>query len=90
MRGRASRPLVLINGGDIAGGGAVCQDAGMAPMKTKKKLSKFGKAALEVAEDIANLPLDGTKEARRLLHELETKAQNRKRTKEPSVGVKST
>jgi hypothetical protein len=36
----------------------------MTPVKPKKKLSKFGKAALEVAADIANLPLDGKKEAR--------------------------
>ncbi len=74
----------------IAGRAAVWQDAGMSPIKPKKKLSKFGKAALEVAEDIANLPLDGKKEARRLLHELETKAQDRKHTKKPSAGVKRT
>lgn len=74
----------------IAGGAAVWQDAEMPPMKPKKKLSKFGKAALEVAADIANLPLDGKKEARRLLHELEAKAENRKRTKKPSAGGKRT
>ncbi len=62
----------------------------MTPVKPKKKLSKFGKAALEVAEGIANLPLDGKKEARRLLHELETKAQSRKRTQKPSAGSKRT
>jgi hypothetical protein len=68
----------------------VWQDAGMTPVKPKKKLSKFGKAALEVAADIANLPLDGKKEARRLLHELESKAKNRKGTKKPSAAGKRT
>ena len=65
----------------IAGRAAVWQDAGMSPIKPKKKLSKFGKAALEVAEDIANLPLDGTKRVVHAVREIEDKRQQRKRTK---------
>lgn len=80
----------LRTGCDIARADAVWQDAGMSPMKPKKKLSKFGKAALEVAADIANLPLDGTKEVVRTVHEIESKRQNRKRTTKPSAGAKRT
>lgn len=50
----------------------------MSALKPKKKLSKFGKAALEVAEDIANLPLDGTKEIVHTAREIKNKRQQRK------------
>lgn len=53
----------------------------MTAMKPKKKLSKFGKAALEVAADIANLPLDGTKEIAHTAQKIKNKRQQRKRTK---------
>jgi hypothetical protein len=48
-------------------------DAAMPPRK--KKISKFDKIALEIAEGIAKIPVEGEKEAVRLLHEIERKGK---------------
>jgi hypothetical protein len=80
---------------------ALWHDAAMPP--GKKRISKFEKIALEIAEGIANIPVEGKKEAVRLLHEIENRGKapegtgagpakiraELKKTKQPSSGVKN-
>ena len=55
----------------------------------KRKLSKFDRAALEIAEGIANIPIEGKKEALHLLHEIESKKEAPERTKKISAKIKA-
>jgi len=57
-------------------------------MAEKKKVSKFDRAALEIAEGIANIPIEGKKEALDLLHELENKKEAPERKKKISTKIK--
>lgn len=54
----------------------------------KKKMSKFDRVALEVAEGIANIPIEGKKEALDLLHEIESKKEAPDRAKKLSTKIK--
>lgn len=49
--------------------------------REKKKMSRFDRVALEIAEGIANVPVEGKKEALHLLHEMESKQEASERTK---------
>ena len=55
----------------------------------KKRMSKFDRVALEVAEGIANIPVEGKKEALDLLHEIESKREAPERTKKLSRKIKT-
>ena len=54
----------------------------------KKRISKFDRVALEIAEGIANIPVEGKKEALDLLHEIESKKEAPERTKKLSTKIK--
>lgn len=56
--------------------------------RDKKKISKFDKAALAIAEGIANIPLEGQKRAVKLLDELENKPEEAERTKKLSAKIR--
>jgi hypothetical protein len=58
-------------------------------MTEKKKMSKFDKAALEIAEGIANIPVEGKKEALHLLREIESKKEAPERTKKLSTKIRT-
>lgn len=57
--------------------------------RDKKKLSKFDKAALGIAEGIANIPLEGQKRAIKLLEELENKPEESDKTKKLSAKIRT-
>jgi len=57
-------------------------------MKAKKKMSKFDRAALEIAEGIANIPIEGKKGALDLLHEIESTKEAPERKKKISTKIK--
>ena len=57
--------------------------------RDKKKISKFDKAALAIAEGIANIPLEGQKRAVKLLEELENKPEESEKTKKLSAKIKT-
>ena len=61
-------------------------DADMA--RKKKKISKFDRIALEIAEGVANIPIEGKKEALHLLKEIENKKKAPERTKVLSARVR--
>ena len=53
----------------------------------KKKMSRFDRVALEIAEGVANIPIEGKKEALHLLREIENKKKVPERTKVLSAKV---
>jgi hypothetical protein len=53
--------------------------------RDSKRLSKFDRAALEIAEGIANIPFEGRKSAVKLLEGLENKPRESKSTKRLSA-----
>lgn len=55
----------------------------------KKKISKFDRIALEIAEGIANIPIEGKKEALDLLREIESKKETPERTKRISKKIRT-
>jgi hypothetical protein len=67
-------------------GPTVWHDAAMP--RHKKKISKFDKAALAVAEGIANIPLEGQKRAVELLQDIENRPEEPERTKKLSAKIR--
>ncbi|MGB6482734.1 MAG: hypothetical protein WBE86_04525 [Candidatus Acidiferrales bacterium] len=67
--------------------GALWHDAAMTTRK--KKISKFDKVALEIAEGIANIPIKGKKEAAHLLHDIESKGEAPERTKKLPAKIRT-
>lgn len=63
----------------VARGFPLWHDARMA--REKKKMSKFDRAALEIAEGIANLPVEADEEAARLVKKVKEKKGASKRSK---------
>jgi hypothetical protein len=57
-------------------------------VRDRKKLSKFDKAALAIAEGIANIPLEGRKRAIELLQEIENRPEEPERTKNLSAKIR--
>lgn len=57
--------------------------------RSKKKLSKFDKAALDIAEGIANIPYEGKKRAVKLLEDIENKPEESERTKKLSAKIRA-
>lgn len=76
-------PLRRIGRRPVACSVALWHDAAMPPQR--KKPSKFDQAALEIAEGIANIPVQGKKQAIHLLREIENKKEVPRRTKKLST-----
>ena len=57
--------------------------------REKKRMSKFDRVALEIAEGIANVPVEGKTEALHLLHEMESKKEASERTKKIPTKIRA-
>jgi hypothetical protein len=55
----------------------------------KKRMSKFDRVALEIAEGIANIPIEGKEEAEKLLQEIESKKEAPRRAKALSSKIRT-